>query len=124
MPSYINIKILFWVCTEQGNINMIQAAMKKGVKKFVFVTSLGCGSSKDSISEQVCAQAHMCQAHRGADNKSWVGMFVCAHVFMCVFMRATGSGCTGPACLPVPTRKAAAAKQAQAARPSSSCKPL
>ena len=33
---------------------MIQAAMKKGVKKFVFVTSLGCGSSKDSISEQVC----------------------------------------------------------------------
>mmetsp|Transcript_19612 Transcript_19612/g.54653 ORF Transcript_19612/g.54653 Transcript_19612/m.54653 type:complete len:272 (-) Transcript_19612:187-1002(-) len=37
----------------QGNINMIQAAMKKGVKKFVFVTSLGCGSSKDSISEQV-----------------------------------------------------------------------
>lgn len=40
----------------QGNINMIQAAMKKGVKKFVFVTSLGCGSSKDSIGEQVCGR--------------------------------------------------------------------
>lgn len=37
----------------QGNINLIQAAMKKGVKKFVFVTSLGCGSSRNAISEQV-----------------------------------------------------------------------
>ncbi|KAL6762655.1 NAD(P)-binding protein [Haematococcus lacustris] len=37
----------------QGNINMIQAALKKGVKKFVLVTSLGCGETKDAIGEKV-----------------------------------------------------------------------
>jgi hypothetical protein len=47
----------------QGNINMIQAAMKKGVKKFVFVTSLGCGSSKDSIGEQVRTAPYEPQEH-------------------------------------------------------------
>lgn len=33
----------------QGNINIINAAMKKGVKKFILVTSLGCGNSKEAI---------------------------------------------------------------------------
>lgn len=37
----------------QGNINMINAAIKKGVKKFVLVTSLGCGNTKDAIGEKV-----------------------------------------------------------------------
>jgi hypothetical protein len=37
----------------QGNINLINAAIKKGVKKFVLVTSLGCGSSQKAVSERV-----------------------------------------------------------------------
>eukprot|EP00877_Chromochloris_zofingiensis_P001485 jgi/Chrzof1/11337/Cz05g32280.t1 len=37
----------------QGNINIIEAAVKKGVKKFVLVTSIGCGDSKDAPGEQV-----------------------------------------------------------------------
>jgi hypothetical protein len=32
---------------------MIEAAMRKGVKKFVLVTSLGCGSSREAIGERV-----------------------------------------------------------------------
>jgi uncharacterized protein YbjT (DUF2867 family) len=39
----------------QGNINLIDAAIKKGVKKFVLVTSLGCGSSQKAVSERVGA---------------------------------------------------------------------
>ncbi len=31
----------------EGNINVIDAAIKKGVKKFILVTSVGCGNSKD-----------------------------------------------------------------------------
>ncbi|MEW5318161.1 MAG: hypothetical protein WDW38_009406 [Sanguina aurantia] len=37
----------------EGNINLIEAALKKGVKKFVLVTSIGCGSTKDACGEQV-----------------------------------------------------------------------
>lgn len=37
----------------QGNINIINAAAKKGVKKFVLVTSIGCGDTKDAPGEQV-----------------------------------------------------------------------
>lgn len=37
----------------QGNINLIDAAMKKGVKKFVLVTSIGTGDSKDAPPAQV-----------------------------------------------------------------------
>mmetsp|Transcript_34579 Transcript_34579/g.87460 ORF Transcript_34579/g.87460 Transcript_34579/m.87460 type:complete len:266 (-) Transcript_34579:262-1059(-) len=37
----------------EGSINMIHAAMEKGVKKFILVTSLGCGSSKGAIQERV-----------------------------------------------------------------------
>jgi len=33
----------------EGNINLINAAIKKGVKKFVLITSLGCGETKDAI---------------------------------------------------------------------------
>lgn len=32
---------------------MIQAAIAKGVKKFVLVTSLGCGSSKGALQNDV-----------------------------------------------------------------------
>ena len=35
----------------RGNINIIEAAVKKGVKKFVLVTSLGCGDTKDAIGD-------------------------------------------------------------------------
>ncbi|MEW5301024.1 MAG: hypothetical protein WDW36_003908 [Sanguina aurantia] len=38
---------------DAGNINLIEAALKKGVKKFVLVTSIGCGSTKDACGEQV-----------------------------------------------------------------------
>jgi nucleoside-diphosphate-sugar epimerase len=37
----------------QGNINVIEAALAKGVKKFILVTSIGCGDSKDAPGEQV-----------------------------------------------------------------------
>ncbi|KAG2495215.1 hypothetical protein HYH03_006821 [Edaphochlamys debaryana] len=37
----------------EGNINIIDAAIKKGAKKFVLVTSVGCGSSKDAPGEKV-----------------------------------------------------------------------
>ena len=37
----------------QGNINLIEAAAKKGVKKFVLVTSIGTGDSKDAPPGQV-----------------------------------------------------------------------
>jgi hypothetical protein len=40
----------------QGNINIIEAAVKKGVKKFVLVTSLGCGETKDACGPQVYNQ--------------------------------------------------------------------
>lgn len=36
-----------------GNINIIEAAAKKGVKKFVLVTSIGCGDSKEAPGEKV-----------------------------------------------------------------------
>ncbi|KAK9813238.1 hypothetical protein WJX72_011268 [[Myrmecia] bisecta] len=37
----------------QGNINIIDAALKKGVKKFILVTSIGTGDSKDAPPSQV-----------------------------------------------------------------------
>ena len=37
----------------QGTINLIEAAAKKGVKKFVLVTSIGTGDSKDAPPTQV-----------------------------------------------------------------------
>ena len=36
-----------------GNINLVEAAMAKGVKKFVLVTSIGCGDSRDAPPAQV-----------------------------------------------------------------------
>ncbi|KAG1678959.1 hypothetical protein FOA52_013022 [Chlamydomonas sp. UWO 241] len=38
-----------------GTINVIEAAVKKGVKKFVLVTSIGCGETKDAVGPQVYA---------------------------------------------------------------------
>lgn len=37
----------------QGNMNVINAALKKGVKKFILVTSIGCGDTKDAPGPQV-----------------------------------------------------------------------
>ena len=37
----------------EGNINIINAAVEAGVKKFVLVTSIGTGDSKDAPGEQV-----------------------------------------------------------------------
>jgi nucleoside-diphosphate-sugar epimerase len=37
----------------QGNINLIEAAARHGVKKFVLVTSIGTGDSKDATPPQV-----------------------------------------------------------------------
>lgn len=37
----------------QGNINLIEAAAKKGVKKFILLTSIGVGDSKDAPPAQV-----------------------------------------------------------------------
>ena len=37
----------------QGNINLIKQAAKSGVKKFILVTSIGSGDSKDAPPEQV-----------------------------------------------------------------------
>lgn len=54
----------------QGNINVINAAIKKGVKKFVLVTSLGCGDSKDSIPAKVSVE------NTGQMNKSGKAKFV------------------------------------------------
>lgn len=36
-----------------GNINLIEAAAKKGVKRFILVTSIGTGDSKDAPPSQV-----------------------------------------------------------------------
>ncbi len=45
----------------QGNINVMKEAIAKGVKKFVLVTSLGCGDSKATIGPQ--ARAPTCVTH-------------------------------------------------------------
>ena len=37
----------------QGNINLIDAAVRKGVKKFILLTSIGTGDSKDAPPKQV-----------------------------------------------------------------------
>lgn len=37
----------------EGNINLIKAAVAKGVKRFVLVTSIGTGDSKDAPPQQV-----------------------------------------------------------------------
>lgn len=51
------LRMLVW-CLEswllvQGNINLIEAAAKKGVKKFILLTSIGVGDSKDAPPQQV-----------------------------------------------------------------------
>jgi hypothetical protein len=38
---------------------VIEAALAKGVKKFILVTSIGCGDSKDAPGEQVRLQAKL-----------------------------------------------------------------
>lgn len=40
----------------QGNINLIEAAARSGVKRFVLVTSIGTGDSKDAPPAQACSQ--------------------------------------------------------------------
>jgi nucleoside-diphosphate-sugar epimerase len=48
-----------------GNINIIEAALAKGVKKFILVTSIGCGDTKDAPGEQVrcaCSCARACHS--------------------------------------------------------------
>lgn len=37
----------------QGNINLIEQAAKKGVKRFILLTSIGVGDSKDAPPQQV-----------------------------------------------------------------------
>lgn len=37
----------------QGSINLIDAAAKKGVKKFILLTSIGVGDSQDAPPKQV-----------------------------------------------------------------------
>lgn len=41
------------MCELQGNINLIEGALAKGVKKFVLVTSIGTGDSRDAPPSQV-----------------------------------------------------------------------
>lgn len=41
------------MCELQGNINLIEAAAKKGVKRFILLTSIGVGDSKDAPPQQV-----------------------------------------------------------------------
>ncbi|GAX79482.1 hypothetical protein CEUSTIGMA_g6923.t1 [Chlamydomonas eustigma] len=41
------------VADSEGNINLIEAAAKKGVKKFILVTSIGCGETRDAPGENV-----------------------------------------------------------------------
>ena len=41
------------LCGVQGNINLIEAAAKKGVKRFILLTSIGVGDSKDAPPQQV-----------------------------------------------------------------------
>lgn len=50
----------------QGNINIIEAALKKGVRKFILITSIGCGDSKDATPPQVC----LCPPMRGHEQGS------------------------------------------------------
>jgi len=50
----------------QGNINVIEAALAKGVKKFILVTSIGCGDTKDAPGEQV-----------GQGGGGGLGVYVC-----------------------------------------------
>ena len=37
----------------EGNINLIKSAIKKGVRRFVLVTSIGTGDSRDAPPQQV-----------------------------------------------------------------------
>lgn len=37
----------------EGNINLINQAVEQGVKKFVLITSIGTGDSKDAPGEEV-----------------------------------------------------------------------
>jgi len=41
------------IADSEGNINLIEAAVKKGVKKFILVTSVGCGETRDAPGEKV-----------------------------------------------------------------------
>jgi hypothetical protein len=42
---------------------VIEAALAKGVKKFILVTSIGCGDSKDAPGEQVGGAACVLYSH-------------------------------------------------------------
>ena len=52
-PDPSNVCVLNGQLVAQGNINLIEAALAKGVKKFVLVTSIGTGDSKDAPPSQV-----------------------------------------------------------------------
>ena len=57
-PHHRYTRAILWVRTKpcpalQGNMNLIRQAAKDGVKKFILVTSIGTGDSKDAPPEQV-----------------------------------------------------------------------
>ena len=56
----------------QGNINLINAAREKGVKKFVLVTSIGTGNSRDAPPSQV---------HRSSTLPFRHSIFICCVAF-------------------------------------------
>ncbi len=52
LESVVGCCLESWLLV-QGNINLIEAAAKKGVKKFILLTSIGVGDSKDAPPQQV-----------------------------------------------------------------------
>ena len=70
----------------QGNINLIEAAVKKGVKKFVLVTSVGCGDSKAAPGPEVYKVLEPVLLEKNkAEEKLKVFCFFCFCFFCCVF---------------------------------------
>jgi nucleoside-diphosphate-sugar epimerase len=53
LPPWAATLTVHCASCSQGNINVIEAAAAKGVKKFVLITSIGCGDTKDAPGEQV-----------------------------------------------------------------------
>lgn len=43
------------VVDHEGNVKVIEAAERRGVRRFVFVTSLGCGETRPHMAERVAA---------------------------------------------------------------------
>ena len=72
----------------QGNINLIEAAAKKGVKKFILLTSIGVGDSKDAPPEQVYNVLKPVLVEKGkAEDKLKVS--TCrAHFFILLFIHS------------------------------------